>query len=83
MATTADELLRACLAAAARGSDFPAIWSSVLKGHHFVAGLPVQAVIAGGAPILQVPLRSGESIVVGPGTTDYRLSRSYPGAGSG
>jgi len=72
--TTADELLRACMAAAGRGADFPAIWQSVLKGHHFVAGLPVQDFRAG-APVLQVPLLSGESIIVGPGPSDYKLSR--------
>jgi len=72
--TTADELLRACVAAAGRGADFPAIWRSVLKGHHFVAGLPVQGVIAGAA-VLQVPLLSGEAIIVGPGAGDYKLSR--------
>jgi hypothetical protein len=74
VATTADELLQACVAAAGSGADFPAIWRSVLKNHHFVAGLPVQHV-ADGAPILHVPLLSGQSIIVGPGQGDYRLSR--------
>ena len=74
MLTMADELLRACRAAAGRGADFPAVWGSVLKGHHFVAGLPVQGIIAG-APVLQVSLRSGEAIVVGPGRAEYKLTR--------
>ncbi len=74
MATLADELVRACVAAAGRGADFPAVWRSVLKGHHFVAGLPVQSLVAG-TPVLQVPLRSGESIIVGPGRDEYKLSR--------
>jgi hypothetical protein len=74
MFTMADELLRACRAAAGHGADFPAVWGSVLRGHHFVAGLPVQRIVAG-APVLQVPLRSGEAILVGPGRAEYRLSR--------
>lgn len=74
MVTTADKLLRACLAAAGDGADFPAVWSSILKGHDFVAGLPVQSVV-GETPVLQVPLLSGEAIIVGPGSGDYKLSR--------
>ena len=54
MLTMADELLRACRAAAGRGADFPAVWGSVLRGHHFVAGLSVQSIVAG-SPVLQVP----------------------------
>jgi hypothetical protein len=74
MGTTADELLQACLAAASGGADFPAVWGSVLRGHDFVAGLPIQHIV-GGAPVLQVPLLSGERIIVGPGRGEYRLSR--------
>jgi hypothetical protein len=70
----ADELLRACRAAAGRGGDFPAVWGAVLKGRYFVAGLPVQRIVAG-APVLQVPLLSGEAILVGPGRDEYKLSR--------
>ena len=40
----------------------------------FVAGLPVQGIVAG-MPILQVPLLSGEAILVGPGRADYKLTR--------
>jgi hypothetical protein len=71
--TKANELLRACLAAAREGADFHAVWRSVLKGHEFVAGLPVQALL-GELPVLHVPLLSGIAIVVGPGQGDYRLS---------
>jgi hypothetical protein len=72
--TTADELLSACMAAAGKGADFPVVWTSILKGHHFVAGLPIQSVV-GKTPVLQVPLLSGEAIIVGPGSGDYKLSR--------
>jgi hypothetical protein len=74
MVTTADELLRDCVLAAGRGADFPAVWRSVLKGHHFVAGLPIQH-LDSGTPVLKVPLLSGQAIIVGPGQTDYRLLR--------
>ena len=72
--TTADELLRACVAAASEGADFPAVWSTILRGHQFVAGLPIQTVMDD-TPILRVPLFSGEFILVGPAPGDYRLSR--------
>ena len=74
MVTKSDELVRACTAAADDGADFPAVWRSLLKGHPFVAGLPVQRIVEG-APVLQVPLLSGESIIVGPGRADYKISR--------
>jgi hypothetical protein len=73
LATTAEKLLAACRAAAAAGSDFPAVWLSILKPHWAVAGLPVQR-LDGLTALLEVPLVTGERIVVGPGLGDYAIA---------
>ncbi|MCR4283290.1 MAG: hypothetical protein NUV72_09730 [Bauldia sp.] len=73
MATTAERLVAVCIAAAAGGADFPAVWNTVLKRHPAVAGLPIQR-MDGGTALLEVRLVTGERIVVGPGPRDYAVA---------
>jgi hypothetical protein len=73
LATTAERLTAACLAAASTGADFPTVWRTVLKGHAAVTGRPVQR-LDGTSTFLEIPLITGERIVFGPGPKDYALS---------
>ena len=73
MDTTGRKLTAACLAAATGGADFPTVWRTVLKGHPDVAGPPIQR-MEGTVALLEIPLVTGERIVVGPGARDYRRS---------
>ena len=65
------ELLEACNAARREGADFPTIWEKVLKGHRFVAGMPVQGWDVGG-PVLEVRLITGQRIRFG--VTGFSIS---------
>ena len=73
MDTTGRKLTAACLAAADTGADFPTVWQTILKGHPDVAGPPIQR-MEGSTALLEIPLVTGERIVVGPGAKDYRRS---------
>lgn len=76
----AEELVEACLAAVRAGADFPTIWHTILKRHPSVVGVPIQGGDHAGAR-LEIPLLSGERIVIGPSTADYAISFG-PGAGA-
>jgi hypothetical protein len=46
----------------ARGSGFPDVWQTVLKGNPLVAGIPRQR-LAGTRSVLEIPLITGEAIL--------------------
>ena len=73
MASTAEEIVRACKEAVARGADFPTIWHALLKDHPFVAGVPIQR-LDGTVALLEIPLITGQRIVCGPGSADYAVA---------
>jgi hypothetical protein len=61
MGSTAD-LLAQCERAHREGRDFPGIWTSILKAHPLVSGLPRHEIDKGEALIL-VALLTGEDLV--------------------
>lgn len=65
--------MAACIAAALRGADFPAVWHGILKPHPAVAGVPIQR-MDGATPLLEIPLITGQRIVFGPGSKDYAVA---------
>jgi hypothetical protein len=58
-------LVDACMAARARGADFPTVWHEILKNNPLVASIPIQA-IENGVPVLKVRLVTGKELVFGP-----------------
>lgn len=62
---TADELVRACEAARQQGKDFPTIWTTILKNHPLVFGLPSHCVVNGEAQIV-VSLIDGRRLLSTP-----------------
>jgi hypothetical protein len=73
LTSTADKLARACVEAARDGADFPTVCHKILKGHPFVAGVPIQR-LDGEAILLEIPLITGQRIVFGPNSKDYSVS---------
>lgn len=55
-------LLAACNAEKNKGLDFPTIWKTMLKGHPYVTGSPIQDIGENG-PILKIPLITGQVLV--------------------
>jgi hypothetical protein len=62
MADIIARLVRECNAERARRTDFPTIWTTILKRHPYVAGLPVQESGDTG-PLLKIPLLTGRFLV--------------------
>jgi hypothetical protein len=68
-----DDLVCACLVAKARGADFPTIWTSILKAHPLVAGIPVQTITEARAQ-LEIRLVTGQRLVYDSTYDDYTLA---------
>jgi hypothetical protein len=58
----AHDLAQLCTELIGRGSDFPSVWTTVLKGHTLVDGIP-QSKLEGTRPILEIRLITGERLV--------------------
>ena len=58
----AHDLARLCTELMREGTDFPAVWSTLLKGHILVEGIP-QSKIEGGRTVLEIRLITGERLV--------------------
>ena len=57
-----DDLAQACTELLRNGNDFPTVWSTMLKGHILVEGIPRQR-LDGTRPLLEIPLITGERLV--------------------
>lgn len=62
MTDAVTRLLDDCNSARSKGTDFPTIWGNILRGHLYVAGLPIQDKGENG-PILEIPLITGQFLV--------------------
>lgn len=62
MTNIVSKLARECNLTRSRGVDFPTIWQTVLKGHPYVAGPPMQDRNEK-EPILKIPLVTGSYLV--------------------
>lgn len=62
MADIIARLVRDCNDERAKRTDFPTIWTTILKSHPYVAGLPVQESGVSG-PRLKIPLLTGRFLV--------------------
>ena len=62
MADIIARLVRDCNDERAKRTDFPTIWTTILKPHPYVAGLPVlESGVSG--PRLKIPLLTGRFLV--------------------
>jgi hypothetical protein len=46
------------------GADFPTIWHTIIKGHSAVGGIPVQGVDDSGKTFVEIPLLTGQSLII-------------------
>ena len=58
----AQDLAELCTELVRKGNDFPTIWTTVLKGHALVNGIP-ESKLEGKRPALEVRLGTGERLV--------------------
>ncbi len=58
----ASDLARVCTELVRSGNDFPTVWTTKLKRHPLVSGIPHQR-LAGTRSLLDIPLITGERLV--------------------
>jgi hypothetical protein len=58
----AHDLARLCTELVRRGNDFPTVWSTHLKGHPLVNGIP-QSQLEGMRTVLVIRLITGERLI--------------------
>lgn len=56
------DLIQKCMAAHAKGADFPKVWQEILSASRLVVGVPVQR-LEGTHAFLEVRLITGERLV--------------------
>ena len=56
------DLAHLCTQLVRKGNDFPTVWSTVLKSHTLVAGMP-QSKVEGVRTVLEIQLITGERLV--------------------
>jgi hypothetical protein len=59
---TVDDLLEVCTALRAKGTDFPTLWTTLLKNNRLVVGNPIQ-VHENGQPTLKIRLVTNQFLV--------------------
>ncbi len=68
----ATDLARQCTELARKGKEFPIIWSTLLKTHPLVKGIPRQR-FERNRSLLNVPLITGEQLVFDADVKEFRV----------
>ena len=68
----ANDLARQCTELVRRGSDFPTVWSTLLKSHTLVDGTPQQK-LDRERRLLNIPLVTGEQLVFDADGKEFRV----------
>ena len=68
----ASDLARQCTELVRKGNDFPTVWSTLLKTHILVEGLPRQR-FERSRSLLDVPLITGEQLVFDVDVREFRV----------
>jgi hypothetical protein len=68
----ASDLARQCTAFVRKGNDFPTVWSTLLKRHVLVEGVPRQR-LEGDRSLLDIPLVTGEQLVFDADVKEFRV----------
>ena len=58
----AGDLARQCTELVRKGNDFPSVWSTLLKSHVLIGGMPRQK-LERNRSLLAIPLITGEQLV--------------------
>ena len=68
----ASDLARQCTELVRKGRDFPTIWSTLLKSHALVEGIPRQR-FEHNRTLLRIPLVTGEQLVFDFNVKEFRV----------
>jgi hypothetical protein len=68
----ASDLARECTGLVRKGNGFPMVWSTVLKRHTLVEGIPRER-IERNRSLLQIPLITGEQLVFDADLKEFRV----------
>ena len=68
----ANDLARQCTELVRRGNAFPTIWSTLLKSHALVEGIPRQR-LERDRSLLDIPLITGEQLVFDAQVKEFRI----------
>ena len=68
----ATDLARQCTELVRKGKDFPIIWSTLLKTHALVEGIPRQRLNVTGV-LWNIPLITGEQLVFDADVREFRV----------
>ena len=68
----ASDLARQCTELVRKGNDFPTVWSTLLKSHALVEGIPRQCTERN-RPLLHIPLITGEQLVFDADIKEFRI----------
>jgi len=68
----ASDLARQCTELVRNGNDFPTVWSTLLKRHALVEGIPRQR-LERNRSLLDIPLITGEQLVFDADVKEFRI----------
>ena len=68
----ASDLARQCTELVRKGNEFPTVWSTLLKSHALVEGIPRQR-IERNRNLLHIPLITGEQLVFDADIKEFRI----------
>ncbi len=68
----ASDLARQCTELVRKGKDFPAVWSTLLKSHILVEGIPRQR-LERNRSLLNIPLITGEQLIFDAEVREFRI----------
>ena len=68
----ASDLARQCTELVRNGNDFPTVWSSLLKSHILVQGIPRET-LERNRSLLHIPLITGEQLVFDADIREFRV----------
>lgn len=68
----ASDLARQCTELVRRGNDFPTVWTTLLKRHILVEGLPRQR-LERNRDLINIPLITGEQLVFDADDKEFRI----------
>jgi hypothetical protein len=68
----ATDLGRQCTELMRKGNDFPTVWSTLLKSHSLVEGIPRER-FERSRSLLKIPLITGEQLVFDADVKEFRI----------
>ena len=68
----ASDLARQCTGLIRKGNDFPTVWSTLLKRHILVEGVPREK-LERNRSLLNIPLITGEQLVFDADVKEFRV----------